>query len=142
MSPVPIKITADQIDLGPRMFFTSAVTGSPAAAAETVVATLNITGDIAASKGVFLFGQMAYTVGTSGASARYRLRQTGTSGAVIFDSGATTQGIVAAALINDSVQGVDTTPVLPGQVYVLTLQVGSAAAASTVSAVSLIGIVV
>jgi len=138
--PIPIHLASAGIDLSDRFFFTAAITGSPALAAETVIATLTPTGDISVQKGVFLFGQCAYTVGTSGASARYRIRQTGVAGAVVYDSGATTQGISAGTLVNDSVQGVDTAPVMPGQVYVLTLQVGSGAAASTVSAVSLIGL--
>lgn len=140
--PVPIQQAADSIDLGPRFFFTATVAGSPAAAAETIVATLTPTGDIAVTKGVFLFGALAFTVGTAGVSARYRIRQTNAAGTVVFDSGATTAGIAAANVVAADVQGVDTAPTMPGQVYVLTLTVGSASAASTVSAASLIGIYV
>jgi hypothetical protein len=44
--------------------------------------------------------------------------------------------------VNESVQAIDTAPVLPGQVYVLTLTIGSGAATSTVSAANGIVIVV
>lgn len=137
--PIPIHIDASGVDLSSRFFFTNAITGSPALAAETVVATLTPTGDIAVTKGVFLFGGVAFTVGTSGTAVTYRIRQTALAGAVVFTSGAVTSGITAAGLVNESVQGVDTAPVMPGQVYVLTLQVTAGAAASTVSAVSFAG---
>lgn len=138
--PVPIRQDAASIDLGPRVFHSVTVAASPALAAETVIASLTVTGDIAATKGVYLEGSAAWTVGTSGVSGRFRVRQTGTSGTTLADSGLVT--VTAAALRLDAIMAVDTAPVLPGQVYVLTLTVGSASAASTVSAVLLQALVV
>lgn len=140
--PVPIQQAADSIDLSPRFFASTAVTGSPAAAAETVVATLTPTGDIAVTLGVFVMAAVAFTVGTSGTAVRYRIRRTGVAGTVVFDSGATTAGVTAGNLVNENVQGFDNGPTMPGQVYVLTLQVTAGAAASTVSAANIFGIYV
>jgi hypothetical protein len=140
--PVPFRYDAAALNLSPRVFTSTAVTGSPAAASETIVCTVTTSGDIAAALGAVILFAVAYTVGTSGVSARYRVRQTNVAGTVLFDSGVTTAGIAAAALVNESVQAIDTAPVLPGQVYVLTLTIGSGAATSTVSAANGIVIVV
>lgn len=123
--------------MSPRVSFSTAVTGSPALAAETVVCTLAAnSASIIIASAVFVNFCIAYTVGTSGVSARYRIRQ-GTSagaGTVVFDSGVTTAGIAAAGLVVESVNGMDASPTLPGQAYCLTLTIGSGAATSTVSA--------
>jgi hypothetical protein len=122
------------------MFRSGAVAGSPAAAAETIVCTVTVTGDWAVATGVYLFGYCTLTVGTSGVSVLTRLRQTDTSGTVVKASGATTA--TAGNLIDRSIMGVDTNPTLGRQVYVMTLTIGSGAAASTVSAAELVAIVV
>jgi hypothetical protein len=140
--PAPFRIDGAGVNLSSRVFTSTAVTGSPSAASETIVCTVTTSGDIAAALGCVIMFACAFTVGTSGASARYRIRQTNTSGSTIFDSGVTTAGISAGNLVNENVQGVDTAPVLPGQVYVLTLTIGSGAATSTVSAANGIVIVV
>lgn len=140
MSPVPIRQDAASIDLSPRFFSDITVDASPALAAETVIATLTLTGDIALVAGVFLFGWAAYTAGTSGVSGQLRIRRTTVAGSVRADSGAVTN--VAAALYCPSIMGFDAGAVLPGQVYVLTLQIASGAAVSTVSAVNFSAIVV
>jgi hypothetical protein len=127
------------VDLSPRVSFSNSITGSPALAAETVVCTLAANNNaIVLPSGVFIGFCIAYTVGTSGASARYRIRQGIAAGAgtVVFDSGVTTAGITAAGLVVESVNGFDTAATMPGQAYCLTLTVGSGAAASTVSAAS------
>lgn len=142
MSPAPIRETAAGIDLSPRFFNTQVVAASPALAAETVIATLTTSGDIASIAGVYLLGWAAFTIGTSGVSSQLRIRQTNTSGTVVVDSGAVTAGVAATKIETLDAQGFDASPVLPGQVYVLTLQIASGAAASTVSAVSLFGLVV
>jgi hypothetical protein len=134
MSPAPFRYDASVIDLGPRIFTTTAVTGSPALAAETIVATITTSGDIAASKGAHILWALAWTVGTNGVSARYRVRRTDASGTTVYDSGVTTAGIAATALLHASGYAFDSGPTLPGQVYVVTLTVGSGSAASTVSA--------
>lgn len=143
--PYPFTRDVTGTDFGSRFYTSSTVVGSPAAASETVVAQITgIDGQLPVSKGVFLFGMAAFTVGTSGASAQLRLR-TGTSagaGTVIFNSGALTGGIAAGNLLCLDVQGVDTAATggaaIGSTSYCLTLTIGSGAATSTVSAVSLI----
>lgn len=135
--PNPIRMSGDAVDLSPRFKRTTTVAASPTDATETVIATLTITDDDVIASGIMLRGWAAYTVGTNGVSARLRIRATSVAGTVKGDTGALTAGIAAAALDARSVEGFDTAATLPGQVYVLTLTVGSASAASTVSAVAL-----
>jgi len=140
MPPPPIRYDGHSVDLSGRFFNTTTVTGSPAAAAETIIATLTIGESVAVQKAVYLSFVCAFTVGTNGVSTRLRLKQTDTSGTTLYDSGLVTA--TAANLVSMSALGVDTAATLPGQVYVATLIVGSGSAASTVSAVNLIGVVV
>ena len=134
--PATIQYSGEHVDLSPRVVQSAAVTGSPALAAETIVATSPALGDLAVGLGVLVLAMAAFTVGTSGVSATLRLRRTNVAGTVVFNSGALS--VTAGNLYCLDVQGFDTGPTLPGQVYVLTLQIGSGAAASTVSAVSII----
>lgn len=140
-----IELGGRWIDLSDRVKKTSTVAASPATAAETVVATTGaFDNQLTFSLGVFLTAECAYTLGTSGASCRVRIRQGITAGAgtVIYDTGVMTGGHQSAAtLVSDSAQGFDTAPAA-GQQYCLTLTVGSASATSTVSAVSLVAIAV
>ena len=135
MPPIAIRLSGDEIDLSPRFFYTTTVAASPSAATETTIATLTIAANIAALSAVWLEGYAAFVVGTSGVSARLRVRQTNTSGTVVADTDAVT--VTAGNKYAVGVQGEDTSPVLPGQVYVLTLTIGSGAAASTVAFTSL-----
>jgi hypothetical protein len=137
---IPIHMSAQGIDLSGRVFRSATVVASPAAGSETTIATLTIGDNLALGLGVVLAGFAAFTVGTSGVSANLKLRQTGTSGTTVKATGATT--VTAANLVSQSVLGLDTAAALPGQVYVLTLTVGSGAAESTVSAVTLLAIAV
>lgn len=145
--PQPIRITGEFVDYGPRTFFSNTVAASPATNAETTVCTLTISGDLLVTKGVFLFGWAAMTVGTSGTAVTAKLRQTGTSGTTIATTGATTGGIAATNLIDINVQGTDTAlnagaATTVAQVYVLTITVTGGAATSTVSAASLFALVI
>lgn len=139
--PVPIRYDSQGLDLTKRVQVTTAITGSPATNAETVIATLALTGfsDTAVLSGIDLSGWAAFTVGTSGTAITMRLRETNVSGTVVATTGAVTGGIAAAALVAQDVEGFDTTPVAT---YVLTLQVTGGAAASTVSATKLRAILV
>lgn len=132
--PQPIQYSAEHLDLGPRYAFSKTVAASPSGSAETTIATLTVPGDLALSAGIRLSGWAAFTIGTSGASANLRIRQTSTAGTIIAATGAMTGGIAAGNLVEADCEGLDTAAVLPNQVYVLTLTVGSGAAASTVSA--------
>jgi len=143
--PQTIQVSGAGVDLSPRFFANNTVTASPAAAAETVIATIPaIPSAVVSGTGVFIMAQCAYTVGGSGTAATYRIRQgtTAGSGTVIFNTGAITSGIAAAALVIENIQGFDASPVLPGQAYCLTLQVTGGASTSTVSACSIACLVV
>jgi hypothetical protein len=140
--PAPISLSGDRVDLSPRVVQTQAITGSPAAAAETIVATLPALGDIAAQLGVWLSGSIAFTVGTSGTAFTLRVRRTNVAGTVVFTTGALTA--TAANLVAPGFNAFDPITVagltLPGQVYVVTLQVTAGSAASTVSAASVVAV--
>jgi|SRR5438876_1277340 len=141
--PVQTRIDAVGIDLSPRFFSTTTVVASPAAAAETIIASLTVNQSLAVATGVDLSGWAAYTVGTSGTTVQFRIRQTDVNGTVKGNTGALSGSQHGAAILSaDDVEGFDAAPVLPGQVYVLTMQVANGAAISTVSAVKLRAIVV
>jgi hypothetical protein len=130
------------LDLSPRFVQSQVVAASPALAAETIICTVTVPANAAIASGVQLTGWAAFTVGASGSACTLRLRQTGTSGTVIGTTGATTGGVAAGNLCDMNVQGFDTAGVLPGQVYVLTLQVTAGGAVSTVSGCQLTVLVV
>lgn len=134
--PVPIRESAVDIDLSPRFSGTSTVLNSPiAAAAETIIASLTLPdfGSTPIVSGVRLEGFAAFTVGTNGVAATLRIRKTDASGTVIKSTGAVT--VVAANLAALTVIGADATPGV--QVYVLTLEITSGSANTTVSGVHL-----
>jgi hypothetical protein len=133
--PVPITVSGASIDLGQRVDRSVAVVGSPAAAAETIIATITVNTDEVLTEGVDLDGWAAYTVGTNGTAAELRIRRTNAAGTLIATSGPVTR--VAAQLVEHAVSGFDATPAATGQVYVLTLQVTAGSAISTVSATKL-----
>lgn len=140
-----IQVSGAGVDLSPRFSANNTVVASPATAAETVVLTIPaIQSAVVTASGVLILAQIAYTVGTSGVSARYRIRQGTTAGAgtVVFDSGVCTAGTTAANLVIENMFGFDTAPTFPGQAYCLTLTVGSASATSAVSAASAAAIIV
>ena len=140
-----IELSARFVDLSDRIKKSTTVAASPATAAETVIATTAaFDNQLTFALGVLLIAEAAYTLGTSGASCRLRIRQgtTAGSGTVIYDTGAMTGGHGSAAtLVADSAGSFDTAPAA-GQQYCLTLAVGSASATSTVSAVSLVAIAI
>lgn len=140
--PPPIQLAADRVDFSPRFRKTVAVVGSPAAAAETIIAQTAALGDLFSADSVQVSGWAAFTVGASGTAVTLRLRQTGLAGTVIALSGALTGGVAAGNLVAPAILGFDTAPVLPGQVYVLTLQVTAGSGVSTVSAVGLSALVI
>jgi hypothetical protein len=128
------------VDLSPRFAANNTVVGSPALAAETVVCSLPaIQSAVVTASGVLILAQIAWTVGTSGVSARYRIRQgvTGGAGTVLFDSGITNAGVAATNLVIENMIAFDASPTFPGQGYHMSLTVGSGAAVSTVSAASM-----
>jgi hypothetical protein len=130
-----LNYASGHLDLHARRQYAATVAASPAAATETVICTYTITEAIAVVQGIHIFGWAAFTAGTAAVSATLKIRQTGTSGTTIATTGAVT--VVATDLYSLPVFGVDTSPTLPGQVYVLTLTMGSGSATSTVSAVGM-----
>jgi hypothetical protein len=139
MSPVPIVVNGDGVDLSGRISQSKAIVASPALAAETTICTVTIGSNPSVLSGIVLLGWVSFTVGTSGVSANLKIRQTGTSGATIVATGV--QTVTAATIVETGCQGFDAAPLAAG-VYVLTLTIGSGAAASTVSAVQLLAFTV
>lgn len=139
--PQPLRYDSVNFDLTKRIQVYTTVDASPALAAETIIATLNLTSfaDIAVVSGVRLSGWAAFTVGTSGTAVRLRIRQTNVAGTVKADTGALTGGVAAAALMAQDVEGFDSGAGVG--TYVLTLQVTAGSAASTVSALVLQAII-
>jgi hypothetical protein len=127
------------LDLSPRIVSSTTVAASPAAAAETIVASVALPGDIPVAAFVYVEAYVYYTVGTSGVSGRLRIKQTNAAGTTIADTGALT--VAATNLVQAVICGRDASPAAQ-QVYVATLTIGSGAAASTVSAVMLRAIIV
>ena len=142
MPAVPIGESAASFDLQPRVPVSTTVVASPAAAAETIIAQIALTGDVAVLRSVIVRGFAAFTVGTNGTAVTLRIRKDNVSGTIVGNSGALTGGIAAANLVVENVVGVDASPSNTGQVYCLTLQVTAGSAASTVSAVELDALVV
>ncbi len=141
--PEPIQLDSARLDLSRRLITSTAVTGSPAAAVETIVCTLPALGDVAAISGVLIMGFVGFTVGTAGVSADLKIRRTNAAGTIVAATGATNAGVIAATQLHAMyMQGFDAGPTLPGQVYVLTLTVASASAVSTVSAASLVAFLI
>lgn len=138
--PDPIRQSAAGLDLSARFFRTATVTGSPAAGSETTVATLNIADDLAVMEGAMLWAYYSLTIGTAGVSVLTRIRRDSLTGTVVKASGATT--VAAAELHDKAMVAFDTGTVLPNEVYVLTVTVGSASAESAVSAVELAALVI
>lgn len=135
--PQPIRYDSTSFDLSKRVQIYTTVDASPALAAETIIATLNLVSfaDISVVSGIRLSGWAAFTVGTSGTAVRMRIRQTNVAGTVKADTGALTGGVAAAALMAQDVEGFDSGAGVA--TYVLTLQVTAGAAVSTVSALLL-----
>lgn len=140
--PVAISTTGAEVDLSQRAAATTAVVGSPALAAETIIASLTLNTDEQIISGIMLRGFAAFTVGASGTAATVRIRRTNVSGTVVATTGALTGGIAAGNLVAETILGFDTNVPGTGQVYVLTLQITAGGAASTVSAVELDALVV
>lgn len=139
--PRVIEYEAANIDFQTRIAHSAVVVASPAAAAETIIASITIPGDIFVTTGVYLVGFAAFTVGTNGTAANLRIRRTDASGTVVVTTGATTGGIAATNLVDMSVAGLNASPAA-AQVYVMTLTVTAGSAASTVSAVSLFALAI
>jgi len=135
-----IKLDSLAADFTDRLFTDLTVDGSPAAAAETIIATVTVASVPRAEMGVLLFCTAAFTAGTNGTGANLRIRRTNAAGAIIVASGAVT--VVATQLYSPTVLAFDPLGVAQNQVYVATLQITAGSAPSTVSAVTFAALVV
>ena len=134
MSLDPLSLDVSRVDLTHRFPASTVVVASPALAAETIIAQVQITEPEAILNGVELSGWAAMTIGATGTALRLRIRRNNLAGAVVADTGALTGGIAAAALVAQDVMGIDPAPVPAGTTYVLTAQVTGGSSQSTVSA--------
>jgi len=133
-----IAISGNAIDLSSRVIVRTVVAGSPATNEEHVIATtFAVDAAAALAKTTVILAWAAFTVGTSGTAARLRVRQTDVNGSVVADSGATTAGVSATALMTLDCAGADASPATPA-IWCMTLQITGGAAVSTVSAVQLL----
>jgi hypothetical protein len=137
--PDPIEFAASVIDLSSRFVANQTVVASPAAAAETIIASITVPDGPLVVSGILVVCQAAFTVGTAGVSARFRIRQTNVTGTVVGDTGAITE--TAANLDSATVAGFDTAPPA-GRIYKVTMIVASGSAASTVSALTIAAVAI
>ena len=138
--PQPILSNVATEDLSARFNGTSTVAGSPATNEEKVIATLTLStwSDLAITSGIRFVCSAAFTAGTNGTAATMRLRQTNTSGNVVYSTGAL--DVTAAHLYNFGFACFDAAPGVG--VYVLTLQVTGGSAGSTVSALHISSVMI
>ena len=134
MSPAPaIRYDGAAVDLSSRWSRNSTVVASPAAAAETIIASITLGNNVSVQQGVYLSCYVAFTAGTNAVAAILKLHATDAAGSTLKSSGSVL--VVATGLYDRCILGFDSAAVLPGQVYVCTLQMTSGSAPSTVSAV-------
>lgn len=138
--PLPIQYDGQHLDLSSRLFQSATVAASPPDNTETAVATVTCSGDIAVVSGILLIAWLSITIGTSGVSLALKLRRTNAAGTAVKTGGAET--VTATQVYTRVIVGFDTGPTMPGQVYCVTATVGSGAAASTVSAVTLVAVAI
>jgi hypothetical protein len=120
--------------------FSNAIVGSPALAAETIICTtgaLNLAVDNAQ---VLLVGFVEITIGTSGVSLTLRLRRGAATSSTLINVGSAAT-VAATNVVRHSICYADSPGVVAGVQYSLTAQVGSGAAASNVSDVGLMAMV-
>lgn len=117
--------------------FTNTIIASPAAGAETVIATTGGINPATDTAPIILLWFVELTIGTSGVSCKALLRRgSATSGTLINVGQATT--VVAANLYRFSGVYQDTPGAVGELQYSLSLLIGSGAAPSTVSDVALL----
>jgi hypothetical protein len=136
---MPVQEGADSLDLGNAVVSSQTVVASPAAATETIIATLTVP-VIRDDQEVHIDGWCGYTAGTNGVTGQLKIRRTDASGSTKATGPAKT--IVATQVYDASIAAKDAPGAVVNQVYVMTLTVGSGSATSTVSAVNLRALIV
>lgn len=134
----PIQVGGAAVDMSQRIAHSSTVAASPTDNTETIIATVTVPGNLQLNLGIYVIAVAEFTIGASGTAANLKIRRTNASGTTIHATGATTAA--AGNLVNRAAAGIDllATGVGAGTVYVATLTITAGAAASTVSAVSLL----
>jgi len=120
--------------------FTNTIIGSPALAAETIIATTGPIGLIEDNAQVFLHAFIELTIGTSGTALTLRLRRGALVGSPLVNVGQAST-VVAANLVRANLVYADFPGVAAGLQYTLTAQITAGAAASTVTDVGLMAYV-
>lgn len=138
--PQPIQQNAASLDLSTRFFQSKTVSASPPDDTITVVASVAVPQNLVIAAGAQLWAWFALTIDGDGSGLTVELRKTNAAGAVVATSGDVP--VSAGDSTAFSINGFDTTPSTPGQVYALCVTVQDASGASTVSAVSLAVLVV
>lgn len=119
----------------PSVYVSTTIQGSPiAAAAETVIGTVQVTTDAASV--VAMLGLATATVGTSGTFVRLRIRADSLTGTLVADSQPVTA--VAAAVQPFFVVGSPVAAEIAARTFVLTAQVTAGAAATTIQSMMLL----
>lgn len=137
MSQLPqTSLAGVHVDLSDRITANTTIVASPALAAQTTVATINVKGQPSCLLGVLVWCKLSFTIGTSGVSYQVRTYRGTSSGTKLDDTGAVTA--VAADLYSDTVIALDPTQPGNGQLYTVTLTIASGAAASTISALTIV----
>ena len=138
--PPAIRFSGAEVDLSPRLTFSSTVVASPALNAETIIGQITLAKDVALQSGIVLYAYAAYLVGASGSAVQFRIRRTDVAGTAVKATGAL--NVTAADLRTVSLVAVDTGISPLNAVYCLTMIVTAGGAESTVSAVTLAALVV
>lgn len=121
----------------PSVYVSTTIQGSPiAAAAETTIGTVQVTTDAAAV--VALMGFVTATIGTSGTAVTLRLRADSLTGTVVATTGLVTA--VAAAIQPFLVVGSPAALEVAARTFVLTAQVASGAANTTIGTMMLLAL--
>jgi hypothetical protein len=120
--------------------FTNTIIGSPALAAETIIATTGAIGLFTDNAQVFLVGFIEMLIGTSGNLLTLKLRRGAAVTSTLVNVG-TACTVVAGQTVRHNICYADFPGVAAGLQYTLTAQVGSGGAASTVNDVGLLAFV-
>lgn len=137
--PQPIQQNAASLDLSTRFFQSKTVSASPPDDTITVVASVAVPQNLVIAAGAQIWAWLSVALDGDASAVTVALRKTNAAGAVVATSDPI---VVAGAFGIYSINGFDTTPSTPGQVYALCVTVQDASGASTVSAVSLAVLVV
>lgn len=114
--------------------FTSTVAGSPAAAAETVIATVGPISPSIDGASILLIGWFNFLMGTSGTGYNLRIRQGSTVTGTVIAQYTSIVVLAAANAHSPSIFAVDSAAGAE-QLYSLTLTCNAASATSTVQSV-------